>query len=385
MKFKPPGHGKLRGLAVAVVLGAMIMTVTAQGDGNFRSMLTDTTDGALDVSRFLIEYNGFIPVMMVITEPALGSFGLALAPVFLSQKPQPGGKYVPPDMTAAFAMYTANKSWGFGGGRVGTIIPWGLRYRAFAGHADVNLDFYRDLPGLGGQRIGMNMNATVVLLQGLKQLGRSPVYGGLRYVWNTVRSTTQEQRFAEVFPGDELERTTSLLGGVVEIDTRNNVFTTDRGWRVHVDANVSSTALGSDYDYQSGECFVHGWWPFGKGWVSGVRFQVNEVWGDPAYYQLPFLQLRGIPMMRYQGRVMALVETEQRIHLWRRWSTVAFVGSGRAAGSWEEMDEADTPNNLGFGPRYLIARAFGLMAGVDVAWGPGSFGWYITLGNAWIR
>jgi hypothetical protein len=119
--------------------------------------------------------------------------------------------------------------------------------------------------------------------------------------------------------------------------------------------------------------------------VSGVRFQANQVWGDPAYYQLPFLQLRGIPFMRYQGRVTALAETEQRIHLWRRWSTVAFVGAGRAAPTWDEVPDADTPVNFGFGPRYMIARSFGLMGGVDVAWGPDSFGWYITLGNAWIR
>lgn len=385
MKFISPGRGELRRLAAAMVLGPAIMAATAQADGNFRSMLTDTTDGAVDLSRFLTEYNGFIPVMLVITEPALGNFGLALAPVFLSQKPQPGGKYVPPDMTAAFGMYTANKSWGFGGGRVGTIIPWGLRYRAFAGHADVHLDFYRDLPGLGEQRIGMNLQATPVLLQAIKQVGRSPFYGGMRYIWSEVRSTTRQQRFAAVFPEDELVRTTGLLGAVLEFDTRDNVFTTDRGWRVHLDGNISATATGSDYEYQSAEGFVHGWWPFSKNWVSGVRLQANEVWGDPAYYQLPFLQLRGIPMMRYQGRVMALAETEQRIHLWRRWSSVAFTGAGRAAGSWEKMGDADTPYNLGFGARYLIARVFGLHGGIDVAWGPDSFGWYITLGNAWIR
>lgn len=360
--------------------------LTAQEPDQRTALLRDTTDGAVDLSRFLIEHNGFVPVLMVITEPALGSFGLALAPVFLSQKPkQPDGRYIPPDMTTAFGMYTANQSWGFGGGRVGTIVPWGLRYRAFAGYANVNMDFYRELPGVGEQRIGMNMKVLPVLLQAIKQVGRSPFYGGLRYVHATVRSGAQEQRFEQVFPEDELERTTSLLGAVLEFDTRNNVFTTDRGWRAHVDANMSATAIGSDNDFQSGEVFVHGWWPFGPRWVSGVRFQADQVWGDPAYYQLPFLQLRGIPVMRYQGRVTVLAETEQRIHVWRRWSTVAFVGAGRAAAAWDEVSDAETPMNVGFGPRYLLARTFGLQAGVDVAWGPDSFGWYITLGNAWIR
>jgi len=358
----------------------------AQHDSTNTKVTFRDSSGALDLSRFLIEHNGFVPVLSVITEPALGGFGLALAPIFLSQKPpQADGRRYPPDITAAFAMYTANGSWGFGGGRAGTIIPWGLRYRAFAGYADVNMDFYRELPVVGEQRIGMNMRALPILLQGIKQIGRTPLYGGLRYVWARVESSSQEQRFAEVFPDGELERTTSQLGAVVEFDTRNNVFTTDRGWRVNVSASVSDEAIGSDQDFQSGEVFVHGWVPFGKGWVSGFRFQADQVWGDPAYYQLPFLQLRGIPMMRYQGTVLALAETEQRIHLWKRWSTVAFVGAGRVADDWNAMGDADTPVNVGFGPRYMVAKAFGLMGGVDVAWGPDSFGWYITLGNAWIR
>ena len=372
--------------ALGFFMSCAALLATAQDPAAEKLSFKDTLDGAMDVSRFLIEYNGFIPVTMFITEPALGGFGAALATVFLTQKPkQPDGRYYPPDMTAAFAMYTANKSWGTGGGRVGTIIPWGLRYRAFTAYADVNMDFYRTLPELGEQRIGMNMRAVPVLLQAIKQVGRTPFYGGLRCVWSKVISSSQEARFSDVFPENELERTTTLLGGVVEFDTRNNVFTTDRGCRAHVDASVSSTALGSDFDYQTGEAFVHGWWPFSTKWVSGIRLQANEAWGDPAYYQLPFLQMRGIPMMRYQGRVTALAETEQRIHVWHRWSTVAFVGTGRAADEWDELNDADAPVNYGFGPRYLLARAFGIHAGVDVAWGPDSFGWYVVLGNAWIR
>jgi hypothetical protein len=364
----------------------LLHSAFAQHDSTSTKVTFRDSTGALDLSRFLIEHNGFVPVLMVITEPALGGFGLALAPLFISQKPpQPDGRRYPPDLTAAFGMYTTNGSWGFGGGRAGTIIPWGLRYRAFAGYADVNMDFYRELPLVGEQKIGMNMRALPVLLQAMKQVGHTPFYGGLRYLWAMVESSSQEQRFADVFPASELERTTSQLGAVVEFDTRNNVFTTDRGWRANISASVSDEAIGSDYDFQSGEAFVHGWVPFGKNWVSGFRFQANQVWGDPAYYQLPFLQLRGIPMMRYQGRVLALAETEQRIHLWRRWSTVAFVGAGRVADEWSAMADATTPVNFGFGPRYMIAKAFGMMGGVDVAWGPDSFGWYITIGNAWIR
>jgi outer membrane translocation and assembly module TamA len=188
-----------------------------------------------------------------------------------------------------------------------------------------------------------------------------------------------------VFEPIELEGRTSMLGGVVEFDRRDNVFSPKRGVRAHLDYNVSAEGLGSDYDYQSAELFVHGWFPVKQGWVSGLRLQVDQVWGEPAFYQLPFIELRGIPFFRYQGEIAAVVETEQRIHLWRRWSTVAFVGAGRTADSWDDLSGGDTPYNLGFGPRYQLAKAFDLDLGLDVAWGPDSFGWYIVFGNAWLR
>ena len=40
--------------------------------------MLDSVDGKLDLSRFLIEMHGFIPVPFLITEPALGGFGLGL-------------------------------------------------------------------------------------------------------------------------------------------------------------------------------------------------------------------------------------------------------------------------------------------------------------------
>ena len=47
-----------------------------------KSILKDTLDGKLDFSRFLIEDpKGFIPVPFIITEPALGGFGLAVVPM----------------------------------------------------------------------------------------------------------------------------------------------------------------------------------------------------------------------------------------------------------------------------------------------------------------
>ena len=48
--------------------------------------MRDSLDGAFDLSDYLIEAHGFVPVPVIITEPALGGFGFGIVPVFLKEK-----------------------------------------------------------------------------------------------------------------------------------------------------------------------------------------------------------------------------------------------------------------------------------------------------------
>jgi hypothetical protein len=63
------------------------MSGLAQQSTRERSIILDTVDGKLDLSRFLINMRGFIPVPFIITEPALGGIGVGLATVFMKQRP----------------------------------------------------------------------------------------------------------------------------------------------------------------------------------------------------------------------------------------------------------------------------------------------------------
>ena len=90
-----------------------------------RIPLKDSLDGKFDMSDYIIEANGFVPVPLIITEPALGGFGAAIIPVFITKnKPYEDsikGKLirtpVAPDVTGAIALYTANNSWALAGFR----------------------------------------------------------------------------------------------------------------------------------------------------------------------------------------------------------------------------------------------------------------------------
>lgn len=71
--------------------------------------VTDDEDGALDIDNFLDLNLGFLPIVVPITEPAVG-FGLAGGLVFFHDKGEqkPG---VPPTVTAVVGGATENGTW----------------------------------------------------------------------------------------------------------------------------------------------------------------------------------------------------------------------------------------------------------------------------------
>ena len=112
---------------------------------------------------------------------------------------------------------------------------------------------------------------------------------------------------------------------------------------------------------------------------------MNQVYDDPPFYLMPSINLRGIPAARYQGKTTLVVETEQRFDLDGRWSVLGFAGYGKTISPDESLFESQDVYSVGTGFRYLLARAFKVRTGIDVAWGPDSFGWYIVFGHNWNR
>jgi hypothetical protein len=110
----------------------------------------------------------------------------------------------------------------------------------------------------------------------------------------------------------------------------------------------------------------------------------REIGNLPAFNN-PFLIMRGIPIMRYQGRQTLIFETEERFDISPRWSMVGFVGTGRTFSDSEYMEDNTWHTAGGVGFRYLVARMFKLRMGVDIAVGPDQFAYYIVFGHYWNR
>ena len=87
--------------------------------------------------------------------------------------------------------------------------------------------------------------------------------------------------------------------------------------------------------------------------------------------------------MRYQGNYVGVAETEVTWQIDPRWSVLGFIGSGKAANSFDEFKDSPSRVSKGAGFRYLIARRYGFEMGLDFAFGPEENVFYIQAGTAW--
>lgn len=347
----------------------------------------DPKDGQFDLSTFLENPRGFLPIPVVVTEPAVdyGGGGVAL---FLRPRREAGVEgWARPDISALGGIATQNGTWGTFAGDASRWLDGRLRTLAGGGTGTVNLDFY----GLGADRasfdeaVRYSLQFAGVVAQANWQLApRSPWAIGVRYVYADVEPKLRDE---PVFPGltDRVRVVISAPTAIVEYDTRDNVFTPTRGIYAESAYLASREGLGATVDFERFDQTLIGWHPLPHDVTLGARG--NYAWasdGTP-FFLRPYVLLRGVQAVRYQGDHVASVELEARWQLYGRWSLVVFGGAGK---TWTHRDGGSTTQNVasgGAGFRYELARKFGMHVGLDVAHSPGTTAVYFIVGNAWFR
>lgn len=352
----------------------------------------DSLDGALDLSDYIIYAHGFIVVPTVVTEPALGGIGGAIVPVFLKKHApviDENGKkrFINPDITGGMAMYTGNKSWMVGAFRSGTLIKPKILYRIMAGYGDMNLSFYaNNRPNLADQEFKLNFKSTIFYTQWLQQFNNPKWSAGPQYLFLNSKINLPNVDLPPPFVNPkDIKSTISQLGGAIQFDGRDNIFTPDKGIRLQSDFFWSDNILGSDYDAWRVNLSAIGFYPLTKKLIGGLRIEGEQAFGNPPFYLLPGINLRGIPAGRYQGKTSIVTEAELRWDFYRRWSIMGYGGLASTFNDWDQAFEKPVVYSYGTGFRYLLARKFKLRMGVDVAKGPEDWAYYIVFGSNWLR
>jgi hypothetical protein len=351
------------------------------------SRFRDPDDGGFDISEFLDTAYGFVPVIYPITEPAVG-YGAVGALVFIDRNVSgQGQRFVRPNITAIGGLGTENGTKGLFALNLGTWMDGRLRTMVAVADADISLEFF----GLGGDRgqgtgLGYTIAARGGVAGGSYRLGETPIWLGLRYarVNTNVTLNAPNPGLPGISPPD-LEQSLAALTPSITLDMRNNFFTPTEGWYADLSVPLFRKALGGDRDFETASLTAIHYRPLSPSLFFSVRGGGRGSSDGTPFYLRPYITLRGVEAMRYQGDQAAEAEAELRWQVQPRFSLVGFAGAGIARSEIARRESEKNVTSGGAGFRYLLARKHGLHMGIDVARGPDSTIFYVVFGNAWMR
>lgn len=346
-----------------------------------------SSDGWPDASDFLDEKYGFLPIVMPITEPAVG-YGAGGGLMFLSAPLAAARDGLGrPSVTFAGGLGTENGTWGVGGGDMRYWDDDHLQTLVAVAYASVNLDFYGvgKTDALQNNPLRYNLRPILAMVQGKYRFGSSLFWAGLRYAFNQTKVTFDAPAETPNLPDYENNVRVGGLAASATFDSRDNIFTPIHGTYLDGTFSLYAPWLGGQATFERVDVTVLQYFPLPFGLYLGLRGEGAASFADTPFYMRPFIDMRGVPKMRYQGQEIAQIEAELRWQFYGRLSVLGFGGGG---GAWNHFEKFDSDQGIGAGGvglRYEIARQYGIHMGVDVGFSRDTTAVYVQVGSAWSR
>ncbi len=199
-------------------------------------------------------------------------------------------------------MYTLNNSWAAAAFRQGSFPSIGLRYQTAFGYADINLDFYREVPDLGEKTFTFNLSSWIAVLDISENIYKNKLFLGSRYQFAKMKvSYDFPEKLDPYIEQDELNENLGALGFYGEWDNRNSIFTADKGIRFRTTYYFCRQFTGSDFNTDRLEMYTNIYLQPVKRWVSGFRAEWMTVGDNAPFYYYPFLMMRGYRLCDTRG------------------------------------------------------------------------------------
>jgi len=343
-----------------------------------------TEEGDLDLSEYMSQAYGLLAVPILITEPALGYGGgatlLYLHDTLVGQKSS-SGRRIPPSISGAVVFRTENGTEGVGGFHIGYWLEDTLRTATYIGKPNVFIDIYA-----GNKAVQLNVDGQFFLQSVKKRVGESNWFLGASYMY--IKSDINVDFDLKPIAKEE---TIASLSLIADYDTRNNILTPTQGMFLSARAQIYDEAVGGDYNFVNYKVTNLFYNKMNEKINLDFSLVGETVDGDKreiAPYLYPFISMRGLPLLKYQGDSVVTVQTEFSYNFTPRWEGTLFGGIGKAfsqqvVGSDVSFSDAENIVAGGVGFRYLIAEKFGLKAGIDIATSKDGTSFYIQMGTAW--
>ncbi|MFD1315625.1 hypothetical protein [Namhaeicola litoreus] len=358
-----------------VLLIILLLTVGVIFSSHGQNIDDKKIDSVTEVNDTIIKKpkkkTNLLPIAIPITEPAVG-IGIVLSGLYFVPNKDTTETQ---DLAVLAAGYTSNKSWLAGGQYQGYWKHDHIRYTGTIGYGVANLEYY----AFGEKPINFQQRFAIIMQQLLFRLGDSNFFlgGNLKFSKVTIPIVLGD------FDFDDFEFYNNGISAVVQYDDLDNYLSPTDGKKIHLGYTQFMEVLGTKRNW--GKMSFYAWYykTISEKWIPGYRFESFYATGKPPFYAKPYIRMRGIPALRYQGNLTALLETEQLYHFKPRWGALVFAGVGGVFEAANEEIQNEFVWAFGFGGRYLALKSMGVKLGIDIARGPEEWAYYATVGKAW--
>ncbi|WED28904.1 BamA/TamA family outer membrane protein [Vibrio sp. DW001] len=367
---------------------------------------TDSLDGYLDMGEYLAENAyGFLPVPIIITEPAIG-YGAGFIGVFLHESDDQkekrkelaaesvdgGAQLLTPAISAVGGFKTDNGTWiAFAGHR----RSWNqdqIRYQVGAGYGDIKMTFYNP-NGSRNLELDRNKNGVTLGMEGAMitqqlqfRVNDTPLFLGVSQLYVSPEFSLEGNSKVNELVSQWANTTPEVsgFGLIAEYDSKNSFLYPTDGYNYKAEYTLFRKSIGSDYDYDTFNIKGLNYWPIVQDWTFALKAQYKSLSNDDSYLPppaYPDIEMRGIARNRYQGNYTASIESQVMWQITSRWATSVFGGLGSATQSAGQLFDTENYYSYGTGIRYTIARRYGLRSGIDIAFSEEDTAIYFQVGT----
>lgn len=339
------------------------------------------------------EKGRWLPMPIIVTEPAIGE-GIGASLIYfhrlaqedetrlltsesiahITRRPKP-----PPTATGIAAVYTNNDTLLYGVGQSRSIRNDKYRVAAGIAHSRLNAALYLlNIP------FDFEIEGTVAMANAKRRVGSSDVFWGLGFsvmdATNTFKLSINDEPPVDLV---DFDFTNVGLAVSVTYETRDDSMMPTDGQLVELTAWRHDETFGGDFNYTSARLKAHSFHRVARKAVLGLRFDASTVHGSPPYFAVPYVSIRGIPALRYQGDRAGVAEIEGRYEIAPRWALLAFGGIGWTNTTSDAQESENAIRAYGTGFRFQALPDNNVWVGIDIARGPEESAWYVQLGHPW--
>ncbi len=176
-------------------------------------------------------------------------------------------------------------------------------------------------------------------------------------------------------------------GIILTWDSRDNAFSSTKGFYAQYFINAYRGFLGSDYDFIIQNLDMRTYFQLDKVRVLAFQVVTTHASGDVPIRDMSTIgsdsYMRGYYQGRFQDKTMFAVQSEFRTPLYKKIGMVVFAGTGKVGPTIPEaLNFQHLKLSAGIGLRYAINARERLNVRFDAGWGKRSHGSYINMGEA---